>query len=71
MSIVYDCVVADLGSAEGLAYDRLNKVLYWTSYTNSSVSSIDMNTPNAKSQKLVQLKAEDHPRAIVVDPCAL
>lgn len=62
---------SEVGSAEGLAYDATNETLYWTSYTNSSISCIKMDSSKKHNRrKLVQLSAEDHPRAIVLDPCA-
>ncbi len=63
-------MLAGVGSAEGLAYDSVYHELYWTSYTNSSISRIRVdNTENAERVKIVQLGPEDHPRAIVLDSC--
>lgn len=64
-------LLIDVGSAEGLAYDEFFQELYWTSYTNSSINRISVNPQNAKRdpEKIVQLGADDHPRAIVIDSC--
>jgi integrin beta 2 len=62
-------VVDKVGSAEGLAYDSVYRELYWTSYTNSSISRIKVNDTRARVEKIVQLEREDHPRAIVIDSC--
>ena len=65
------CGVVDVGSAEGLAYDPVFRELYWTSYTNSSISRISLSAyrSNARVEKIIQLGPEDHPRAIVLDTC--
>ncbi len=59
----------EVGSAEGLAFDKAYQELYWTSYTESSISRIRLNRPDAEEEKIVQLGDEDHPRAIVIDSC--
>jgi hypothetical protein len=68
--------LADVGSAEGLAYDGKNKHLYFTSYTNSSINRLNFNAQSTQDNQgmavkeiLVQLEASDHPRAIVINPC--
>ena len=64
-------VFVDVGSAEGLAYDAMFQELYWTSYTNSSISRISVSPQkyNPRPEKIVQLGKDDHPRAIVIDSC--
>ena len=66
-----------MGSAEGLAFDSNNQLLFFTSFTNSSINRLDfkaelpsLQPEHVMVQKvLVQLRAGDHPRAIVVNPC--
>ena len=67
----FEVIVDSVGSAEGLAYDETFQELYWTSYTNSSISRVSIRHPRSKRhiEKMVQLKADDHPRAIVIDSC--
>ena len=60
---------SDVGSAEGLAFDPVYKDLYWTSYTNSSISRIRVYRKDSKPEKIVLLGTKDHPRAIVLDSC--
>ena len=62
-------LVAVTGSAEGIAYDPVFEEIYWTSYTNSSISRIKVNSRNATEQVLVRLKGSDHPRGIALDTC--
>ncbi|XP_053386774.1 protein sidekick-1-like isoform X2 [Mercenaria mercenaria] len=66
-------VVEDVGAIEGLAYERLSGDIYMTSYTNSTVSKINvndaLNNKISKPEILIQLSEEDHPRAIAVDSC--
>ncbi|CAH1788845.1 unnamed protein product [Owenia fusiformis] len=60
-----------VGSAEGLAYDQRFQELYWTSYTDSSITRINISPlrRDAESEKVVKLGPEDHPRSIVIDSC--
>ncbi|XP_052813760.1 low-density lipoprotein receptor-related protein 1-like isoform X2 [Mya arenaria] len=68
-------LVEGVGSVEGLAYIRngSERFLYWTSYTNSCISRIDVDdslkNTSRKPQVVVQLSKVDHPRAIAVDSC--
>ncbi|KAL4217126.1 Exosome complex protein [Mactra antiquata] len=70
---LYRKVVDGIGSAEGLAYEKINDDLYWTSYTNSCISRINvneaLNNVSLKAEVVIQLSKHDHPRAIVVDSC--
>ncbi|XP_070183011.1 low-density lipoprotein receptor-related protein 1-like [Littorina saxatilis] len=71
----YKRIYANVGSAEGLAYDSKNQRLYFTSYTNSSINRLDFSPQSTLTDKeprldiLVQLDKSDHPRAIVINPC--
>jgi len=60
-----------IGSAEGLAF--VNGDLYWTSYTNSCISKINVqnsiSNTSVKPEVVVQMSKLDHPRAIAVDAC--
>ena len=64
-------VVDGIGSAEGLAF--VKGKLYWTSYTNSCISSIDveeaLTNRSKKPDVVIQMSKMDHPRAIVADSC--
>lgn len=68
----------DVGSVEGLAFEEFGQFLYWTSYSNSSISrvTIDLQTglpppqDKGKDHRILQLDIKDHPRAIVVDVCS-
>ncbi|XP_038049226.1 prolow-density lipoprotein receptor-related protein 1-like [Patiria miniata] len=62
-------IVENTGSAEGIAYDPVFSMIYWTSYTNSSIARIRVVDPQPKPQLLVRLTAEDHPRGIAIDSC--
>ncbi|XP_076445601.1 prolow-density lipoprotein receptor-related protein 1-like [Babylonia areolata] len=72
----YKRVYANVGSAEGLAYDSRNQQLFFTSYTNSSINRLDFSPQSThipdkdpRRDILIQLHANDHPRAIVINPC--
>ncbi|KAL8579462.1 hypothetical protein ACOMHN_026827 [Nucella lapillus] len=72
----YKRVYANVGSAEGLAYDSRNQWLFFTSYTNSSINRLDFSPqsthiPDSQPPRhiLIQLSPSDHPRAIVINPC--
>ena len=70
-------LLADIGSAEGLAYEETFQELYWTSYSESSINRVSVRVMSevdaaegASRERLVQLGPDDHPRALVVDSCA-
>ncbi|KAK6165881.1 hypothetical protein SNE40_022703 [Patella caerulea] len=63
-------VMSGIGSAEGLVFDSINKDLYLTSYTNSSINRIHLGgSDEPKIETLIQLSDKDHPRAIVLHVC--
>ena len=57
------------GSAEGLAFDSLSNVLYWTSAGDSSIKKIDMARHPYIVDLVVQLRPEDKPRGIDINMC--
>lgn len=62
----------DVGSVEGLAYHRGWDMLYWTSYTTSTITrhTVDQScTVVYNRDTVVTMSAEDHPRAFVLDEC--
>lgn len=74
-------LLLDESNVEGLAYDSGNKMIYWTSYSNSSIKRLNVDTRNRvyidavknnyqiKPEIVVQLDSRDHPRAIFIDSC--
>ncbi|XP_052236453.1 prolow-density lipoprotein receptor-related protein 1-like isoform X3 [Dreissena polymorpha] len=68
-------IVEGVGSVEGIAFVKMDgkKELYWTSYTNSCISRIDVNASlgnvSQKPEVVIQMTKLDHPRAIAVDSC--
>ncbi|TNN64423.1 Low-density lipoprotein receptor-related protein 2 [Liparis tanakae] len=57
-------VASDLGAPDGIAYDWINKRIYYSDYVNQSISSMSVNG----SQKTV-IAHVSRPRAIMLDPC--
>ncbi|KAM9759324.1 low-density lipoprotein receptor-related protein 1-like isoform 2-T2 [Menidia menidia] len=65
-------VVENVGSVEGLAYHRGWDMLYWTSYTTSTISrhTVDQSRWGAVDRHtVVTMSGDDHPRAFVLDEC--
>lgn len=63
---------SDVGSVEGLAYHRGWDMLYWTSYTTSTITrqTVDQNRWGAlERHTVVTMSGDDHPRAFVLDEC--
>lgn len=57
---------------EGLAFDYIHEDLYWTSYSNASISRMRVEADRMlqlRPTKVLQLHTMDKPRGIVVDPC--
>ncbi|KAG7278879.1 hypothetical protein CRUP_036393 [Coryphaenoides rupestris] len=62
----------DVGSVEGLAYHRGWDMLYWTSYTTSTITrhTVDQSRWGAANRHtVVTMSGDDHPRAFVLDEC--
>ncbi|XP_077472512.1 low-density lipoprotein receptor-related protein 2a isoform X9 [Stigmatopora argus] len=57
-------VVSDLGAPDGIAYDWINKRIYYSDYANQSISSMSVNG----SQRTI-IANVSRPRAIILDPC--
>uniref|UniRef100_A0A668U5R0 EGF-like domain-containing protein n=1 Tax=Oreochromis aureus TaxID=47969 RepID=A0A668U5R0_OREAU len=65
-------VVENVGSVEGLAYHRAWDMLYWTSYTTSTITrhTVDQSRWGAVDRHtVVTMSGDDHPRAFVLDEC--
>ncbi|XP_016534121.1 low-density lipoprotein receptor-related protein 1-like isoform X3 [Poecilia formosa] len=65
-------VVENVGSVEGLAYHRGWDMLYWTSYTTSTITrhTVDQSRWGAVDRNtVVTMSGDDHPRAFVLDEC--
>uniref|UniRef100_A0AAQ5XK95 EGF-like domain-containing protein n=1 Tax=Amphiprion ocellaris TaxID=80972 RepID=A0AAQ5XK95_AMPOC len=65
-------VVENVGSVEGLAYHRGWDMLYWTSYTTSTITrhTVDRSRWGAVDRHtVVSMSGDDHPRAFVLDEC--
>lgn len=63
---------SDVGSVEGLAYHRGWDMLYWTSYTTSTITrhTVDQSRWGAVDwHTVVTMSGDDHPRAFVLDEC--
>lgn len=61
-----------MGSVEGLAYHRGWDMLYWTSYTTSTITrhTVDQSRWGAVDRNtVVTMSGDDHPRAFVLDEC--
>uniref|UniRef100_A0A8C4Z0G3 EGF-like domain-containing protein n=1 Tax=Gadus morhua TaxID=8049 RepID=A0A8C4Z0G3_GADMO len=65
-------VVENVGSVEGLAYHRGWDMLYWTSYTTSTITRHTVDQARwgaANRHTVVSMSGDDHPRAFVLDEC--
>lgn len=63
---------SDVGSVEGLSYHRGWDMLYWTSYTTSTITrhTVDQSRWGAVDRHtVVSMSGDDHPRAFVLDEC--
>ncbi|KAI2660889.1 Low-density lipoprotein receptor-related protein 2 [Labeo rohita] len=57
-------VASDLGAPDGIAYDWINKRIYYSDYINQTISSMAVDG----SQRTVVAQVP-RPRAIMLDPC--
>uniref|UniRef100_A0A182SIS6 EGF-like domain-containing protein n=1 Tax=Anopheles maculatus TaxID=74869 RepID=A0A182SIS6_9DIPT len=64
-------------TVEGLAFNVLTRVLFWTSNNEAAIRSLDLNNASlsdpvanaALVQDVIKLRATDKPRGIAVEPC--
>ena len=66
----FNNILSRQGSVEGLAYDSLENILYWTSTSDSSIRKVDLTTKGRKMELVVQLNQDDKPRGIDIDICS-
>ncbi|XP_035811393.2 low-density lipoprotein receptor-related protein 2a isoform X1 [Amphiprion ocellaris] len=57
-------VASDLGAPDGIAYDWINRRIYYSDYVNQSISSMSVDG----SQRTI-IAHVSRPRAIMLDPC--
>ncbi|XP_071823394.1 prolow-density lipoprotein receptor-related protein 1-like isoform X3 [Apostichopus japonicus] len=59
-----------IGSVEGIAFNHITFELFWTSYTNSSISRMRVfDLKPSVEEIVVKMTASDHPRGIALDIC--
>jgi integrin beta 2 len=57
------------GSVEGLAYEAVNNVLYWTCNNDATINRIKLTNNESKVEQIIKLGTDDKPRGIDVDSC--
>ncbi|XP_067627209.1 prolow-density lipoprotein receptor-related protein 1 isoform X1 [Eurosta solidaginis] len=64
------------GRVEGLTYDIVNKMLFWTSNNDASIRSLELLHLNENAdnntqfvKRVLMLNSNDKPRGIAVEPC--
>jgi hypothetical protein len=66
---VYD--VIGLGSVEGLAYEPIDNMLYWTCNNDATINKVNLSESwtSLKPETIIKLGPSDKPRGIAVDSC--
>ncbi|CAG2066512.1 unnamed protein product [Timema podura] len=62
-------IVEHQGSVEGLAYEAVNNVLYWTCNNDATINHINLTSNETKVKTIINLGQNDKPRGIEVDSC--
>jgi integrin beta 2 len=57
------------GSVEGLAYEVINNMLYWTCNNDATINRISLTNNETKVEQIIKLGQNDKPRGIDVDSC--
>uniref|UniRef100_A0A3B4FEE2 Low-density lipoprotein receptor-related protein 2 n=1 Tax=Pundamilia nyererei TaxID=303518 RepID=A0A3B4FEE2_9CICH len=57
-------VASDLGAPDGIAYDWINRRIYYSDYVNQSISSMSVD-----GSQRTRIAHVSRPRAIMLDPC--
>ncbi|KAG8233634.1 hypothetical protein J437_LFUL001045 [Ladona fulva] len=66
----HSVIVERQGSVEGLAFESVNRVLYWTCNNDATISCIPIDKGTDASVKtVITLGNNDKPRGIAVDSC--
>ncbi|KAJ8040995.1 Neurotrypsin [Holothuria leucospilota] len=67
-------ILEGVGSVEGIAYNHVTDEIFWTSYTNSSISRMKVfphsTAEEEQEEVLIRMSASDHPRGIALDICS-
>ena len=69
-------LLTNLGSVEGIAFDAIEKFLFWTSTSDNAVKRVSVVTEGPRTvteggpELVVQLGGEDKPRGIDIDACS-
>ncbi|XP_044727187.1 prolow-density lipoprotein receptor-related protein 1 isoform X2 [Chrysoperla carnea] len=69
-------IVDRQGSVEGLAYERINNMLFWTCNNDATIHKINLTDDNirlnnSKVEQVIKLSLDDKPRGIAVDSCEM
>lgn len=69
-SILILCFLGQ-GSVEGIAYEQVQNMLYWTCNNDASINRINLSgrTNSTLPETVIRLSAQDKPRGIAVDSC--
>ncbi|GLH07804.1 Vitellogenin receptor, partial [Gryllus bimaculatus] len=62
-------IVERQGSVEGLAYESVNNVLYWTCNSDATINRVLLNTSKPQTEVVIKLHSNDKPRGIDIDSC--
>nr|XP_008195317.2 PREDICTED: LOW QUALITY PROTEIN: prolow-density lipoprotein receptor-related protein 1 [Tribolium castaneum] len=65
-------IVEGQGSVEGLAYEQVHNMLYWTCNNHATINRVnltDQMTNSSQVEQIVRLRSQDKPRGIAVDSC--
>ncbi|XP_054274081.1 low-density lipoprotein receptor-related protein 1-like [Macrosteles quadrilineatus] len=64
-------IVERLGSVEGLAYEAIDNMLYWTCNNDATINKVNLseNWGSLKPETIIKLGPSDKPRGIAVDSC--
>ena len=57
------------GSVEGLAYEAIDNILYWTCNNEATINKINLTSNGSKVEQIIVLGPHDKPRGIDVDSC--
>lgn len=58
------CLCPDIGISDGIAFDWINRRIYYSDYTNQTINSVAED-----GSKRAVIARVSKPRAIVLDPC--
>lgn len=69
LKLIVLCVL-ELGSVEGVAYEKFTNQIFWTCTSDATINSFLLDSNTSKINNIVHLGSSGKPRGIALDACS-